>query len=221
MLWFEPISVFDLVLKGALVGMIASAPMGPVGVLCIQRTLNKGRMFGLVTGLGAALSDIIYALVTGFGMSFVVDFIEDRTNMFYLQLAGSIMLFIFGLYTFRSRPARTIQHPSKSKGTLLHNFVTGFLLTFSNPLIIFLFVALFARVAFVVPEHIFEQSVGYLAVFGGALLWWFLLTLLVDKLREKFDDRGVWIINRIIGVVVIIVSIVGFVLTLTGIYSLH
>lgn len=219
MLWFEPISVFDLVLKGVLVGMIASAPMGPVGVLCIQRTLNKGRMFGLVTGLGAALSDIIYALITGYGMSFVVDFIEDRTNMFYLQLVGSIMLFVFGLYTFKTRPSQKIHHPSKNKGTLLHNFVTGFFITFSNPLIIFLFVALFARVAFVVPEHAFEQSIGYLAIFGGALLWWFVLTLLVDKLRAKVDDQGIWLLNRIIGAVVILVSIVGFVLTFTGIYS--
>ena len=74
-MWFEPVSTLDLIIKGLLIGVVASAPMGPVGVLCIQRTLNKGRWYGFVTGIGAAFSDIIYALITGFGMSFVVDFI--------------------------------------------------------------------------------------------------------------------------------------------------
>ena len=92
-MWFEPVSTLDLIIKGLLIGVVASAPMGPVGVLCIQRTLNKGRWYGFVTGIGAAFSDIIYALITGFGMSFVVDFIENKDNMFYLQMAGSIMLF--------------------------------------------------------------------------------------------------------------------------------
>lgn len=143
-MWFEPVSTLDIILKGLLIGIVASAPMGPVGVLCIQRTLNKGRWFGFVTGIGAALSDIVYALITGFGMSFVVEFIENKTNMFYLQLIGSIMLFFFGLYTYRSNPAESIRPASQNKGTLIHNFVTAFFVTFSNPLIIFLFVALFA-----------------------------------------------------------------------------
>ena len=149
-MWFEPVSTLDLIIKGLLIGVVASAPMGPVGVLCIQRTLNKGRWYGFVTGIGAAFSDIIYALITGFGMSFVVDFIENKDNMFYLQMAGSIMLFFFGWYTYRCNPAKSIRPTSPRKGTLIHNMVTGFLVTFSNPLIIFLFVALFARFTFVV-----------------------------------------------------------------------
>ena len=86
-----------LILKGLLVGIIASAPMGPVGVLCIQRTIQKGRNYGIVTGAGAALSDIIYALMTGLGMSFVMDFIDNKDNVFWLKLLGSVMLFIFGI----------------------------------------------------------------------------------------------------------------------------
>ena len=214
MMWFEPVSVFDLIIKGAVVGIVASAPMGPVGILCIQRTLNKGRWFGFVTGLGAALSDIIYALITGAGLSFVISFAEDATNRLYLQLGGSLMLLIFGLYIFRSRPSRHIHPTSKNKGTLLHNFVTGFLVTFSNPLIIIIFIALMGQFSFVIPEHIFEQSLGYASIFGGALLWWFVLTYLVDKLRARFDEKGIWIINRAIGAIVVIASIVGFVYTL-------
>ena len=84
-----PINILDFIVKGMLIGMIASAPMGPVGILCVQRTLNKGRWYGFATGLGASVSDIIYAGIAGFGMSFVMDFITNDQNRFYLQIVGS------------------------------------------------------------------------------------------------------------------------------------
>ena len=81
------IDLLELILKGIIIGIIASAPMGPVGILCIQRTLKKGRWYGFVTGIGASLSDIIYALITGLGMSFVMDLITNPTNKFWLQIS--------------------------------------------------------------------------------------------------------------------------------------
>lgn len=215
----EPISILEILIKGAFIGVVASAPMGPVGVLCLQRTLNKGRVYGLVTGVGAALSDIIYALLTGFGMSFVMDFVNNERNMFVLQLAGSAMLLVFGILTFRSDPTKSFRPVSKSKGTLVQNFVTSFLLTLSNPLIIFLFIALFARFAFIVPSQPVEQTVGYLAIVGGAMTWWFLLTYFVDKVRTRFEVRGVKILNHTIGIIVILASLAGFVFTLTGLHN--
>ena len=128
-------------MKGFAIGVVVSAPLGPVGVLCIQRTLNKGRWYGFITGLGASVSDIAYALLTGYGMSFIFDYIDK--NIFYLQLLGSVMLLIFGIYTFRGNPVQSIRPVSSSKGTYLHNFITAFLVTLSNPLIIFLFIGLF------------------------------------------------------------------------------
>lgn len=215
--WFEQITVLDVLIKGFIVGVVVSAPMGPVGVLCIQRTLNKGRWYGFVTGLGAALSDIIYALITGYGMSFVVEFIENPQTLYYFQLIGSAMLFGFGLYTFRSNPAQNIRPISANKGSLIRNFVTAFFVTLSNPFIILLFIGLFARFSFVLPERFFyEQSIGYLAIVGGAITWWFLITYLVNKLRTRFDLRGIWILNRIIGVVVMIASVVSAIFTLIG-----
>lgn len=215
-MWVEPVNTIDIIIKGFLIGVVASAPMGPVGVLCIQRTLNKGRWYGFLTGVGAAFSDIVYALLMGFGMSFIIDFIEDKNNMFYLQLVGSIMLFIFGLYTYRSNPAAIIRPASPKKGTLIHNLMTGFLITFSNPLIIFLFVALFARFTFVVPDHVIQQSLGYVSILFGALMWWFALTYAIDKVRTRFDVKRIWILNRIIGVVVIVAAVLGIIITLTG-----
>lgn len=213
------IDLMELAMKGVLIGIIASAPMGPVGVLTIQRTLNKGRWFGMVTGIGAAISDIIYALITGLGMSFVMDLITSPQNKFFLQLFGGLMLLGFGVYCFRSDPTKKIHSSGKSKGTLWNNALTGFLVTFSNPLIIFLFMACFAQFAFVVPDHPVEMSFGYLCIMFGALLWWFGLTWLVDMVREKFSNNGILIINRVIGSVVIIFSLLMLLGTVFNLYT--
>ena len=212
------INIVDLVLKGMLIGMVASAPMGPVGVLCVQRTLNKGRWYGFVTGIGAAVSDIIYAGITGFGMAFVMDFINNDQNKFYLQIIGSLMLLIFGVYTWRTDPTRNMHRSGNQKGSLVHNGVTAFLVTFSNPLIIFLFMGLFAQFAFVIPDRPFEMLIGFMSIVGGALLWWFGLTWLVDKVRAIFDEGGIRIINQIIGVVVIVFSVIVLFGTVTNLY---
>ncbi|MBQ2786561.1 MAG: LysE family transporter [Bacteroidaceae bacterium] len=216
------ISVVETIIKGLIIGIVASAPMGPVGVLCIQRTLNKGRAYGLVTGFGAALSDIIYALITGYGLSFIYDFIHNHRNLFWLQLVGSVVLFAFGIYTYRSNPAQNTRPVSRNKSSLAQNCATGFFITLSNPLIILLFMAMFTPMKFMLPEQpYYQQCIGYLAIFGGAIVWWLFITYLVNKLRTRIDVRGIWIINRIIGAVVMVASFVSAVLLLTGIYSFH
>ena len=213
MINFETIA--SILWKGCLIGVIVSAPLGPVGVLCIQRTLNKGRWYGFVTGIGATMSDICYALLTGYGMSFVFDYVNK--NIFYLQLFGSLMLLAFGIYTFRSNPVSSIRPTSTNKGTYLHNLVTAFFVTLSNPLIIFLFVGLFARFAFVSEGVlVFEAVMGYVAIALGALSWWFGITYFVNKVRKRFDVRGIWILNRVIGSIVAIVSLLGLIFTLMG-----
>lgn len=216
------ISPLEIVLKGLIIGIVASAPMGPVGILCVQRTLNKGRIYGLVTGLGAAVSDIIYALVTGYGLSFIYDFIHNRAALFWLQLIGAVLMFVFGVHTFRSNPAQKTHNVSRNKSSIVQNGVTGFFLAFSNPLLILLFLALFTPFNFMLPEQaLYNQFVGYVAIFGGAMLWWLFITYVVSKLRERFDVRGVWIINRVIGTLVMIGSFIGAILIITGIYSFH
>ena len=212
------IDILALILKGVLIGIIASAPMGPVGVLCIQRTLNKGRWYGFVTGIGAAVSDIIYALLSGLGMSFVMDLITNPTNKFWLQICGSIILLVFGICCFRANPTRKMHRSGNKKGSLLHNGITAFFVTFSNPLIIFLFIGTFAQFAFVVPNHPIEMTLGYMSIVVGALLWWFGLTWLIDKIRGKFDDNGIRLINQVIGAVVVLCSIIMFLGTVTNLY---
>lgn len=205
---------FQLLLKGLLVGIIVSAPMGPIGVLCIQRTMQKGRVYGLVTGAGAALSDIIYAIMTGFGMSFVMNIIDNEFNLFLLKLVGSAMLFGFGIYMFRTDPRKCLRPASKSKGSLFHNFLTAFFVTFSNPLIIFLFIALFNMFTFIIPGNWFGMCVGYASILGGAMLWWLWLTYVINKMRKNFGEKGIQRLNRTIGVVVLLASVLYALMTI-------
>ena len=143
--------MLGLVSKGFLIGVLVSAPMGPIGMLCIQRTLSKGRWHGFITGLGAALSDIIYAALTCLCMGMVVSFVE--ANQRPLQLLGSIVLALFGVYLFRSNPVRNLRKRKEKKLSFTQDFITAFLFTFSNMLIVLLYIGLFARFGFVLPEH--------------------------------------------------------------------
>ena len=212
-------NILDIVFKGLLIGIIASAPMGPVGILCVQRTLNKGRWFGFVTGCGAAVSDMIYAGITGLGMGLVVDFVNNDTNRFYLQIVGSLTLLAFGYYTYRTDPIKKMRKPGQSKGTLTHNAITAFLVTLSNPLIIILFMALYAQFAFgLQPDKPIDMMVGFVSIIGGALLWWWGLTWLIDQIRAKFSTDGIKLINQIIGMVVMLGSVIILLSTIT---SLH
>lgn len=207
-IWAEFQSTFQLVIKGLIIGIVVSAPMGPTGILCIQRTMSKGREYGLVTGAGAATSDLFYAIITGLGMSFVMDFIEQPENIFWLKVAGSCLLLIFGIHTFRTNPTKNVHTPSGQKGTLLNNYVSAFVITVANPLIIFLFIALFAQFTFVVPTNLLGVLLGYLSIIGGAMLWWTGLTYLLTRMKHSFGERGLVMMNRTIGSIVIFASII-------------
>ena len=131
-------------------------------------------------------------------------------------------MFFFGVHTFRTNPMRNTRNVSHNKSNLLRNGITGFFITLSNPLIVLLFLALFTPMNFMLPDQpVFQQCVGYLSIFGGAMLWWLFITYVVNKLRARFDVRGVWIINRVIGVAVMVGSLVGAILVATGTWSFH
>ena len=201
--------MLGLVSKGYLIGVLVSAPMGPIGMLCIQRTLSKGRRHGFITGLGAALSDIIYAALTCLCMGMVVSFVE--ANQRPLQLLGSIVLALFGVYLFRSNPVRNLRKRKEKKLSFTQDFITAFLFTFSNMLIVLLYIGLFARFGFVLPEHSVWMILAGIGGIGiGAIVWWFLITYFISKLRRWFNVRGIWLMNKIVGSVIMIVSIIGF-----------
>ena len=130
-------------------------------------------------------------------------------------------MLIFGIICWRSNPTKNMHHSGTNKGTFVHNGVTAFLVTFSNPLIIFLFMGLFAQFAFVIPDHPFEMLIGYISIVAGALIWWFGLTWLVDKIRNIFDESGILIINRVIGSAVILFSLIVLFGTVFNLYTFN
>lgn len=209
-------SLLYILFSGFFIGVFISAPMGPIGMLVIQRTLTKGRSSALSTGVGAALSDIVYCLLTGMGLSFVTDFITANKNI--LQVIGSAVLIIYGIYLFRANPSRALHKNSTPDNTYWRDFGTGFLFTFSNPLILFFIIGLFARFNFMDSNYgVFHYVIGYSAIAAGALCWWLIITYFVNKVRSHFNVRSMWLINRIIASILLIMAFFGF---FHGIYTI-
>lgn len=206
-----------LAAKGFVIGILVSAPMGPIGMLCIQRTLSKGRWHGFITGLGAMVSDIVYAILTSLGMGVVVNFVE--ANQAPLQLGGSLVLAVFGYYIYQSNPVKNLRKQKERKLSFTQDFITAFLLTFSNVLIVLLYIGLFARFGFILPDHSVGMIVGGVGCIGiGAVCWWLFITYIVSKLRKWFNVRGIWLMNRIVGSIIIALSIIGVVSVLLTYY---
>lgn len=199
--------------RGLAIGALISAPMGPIGMLIIQRTLSKGRWPAFFTGLGAALSDLLYCLLAGFGLSFITDVIER--HQFALQVFGSIVLAAFGLFLFRKNPTRSLKTAEVDGRSYWGDFISGFFLTVSNPLILFFIIGLFARFNFILPEYeIFHYIWAYITIFGGAMIWWYIVTLLVNKLRSRFNVRSLWLVNRIVATILIAMAVIGVALAI-------
>jgi len=205
--------MLDIIIKGILIGLTISVPLGPIGMLVVQRTFNRGQKYGIVTGLGATFSDLIYTLITLFFLSFVLDFIE--IHRFVIQLVGSVVVAAFGYYIFTSNPATQPKPNESSKHSLLSDFVTSFGLTFSNPLVLFVLIALFARFEFIdTSTTILATVVGILSILSGALLWWSIVTFLVSHFKNKVSMRELKIINQVTGLVIILIGAVGFFLSM-------
>lgn len=202
--------MFVTLFKGIAIGALVSAPMGPIGVLVIQRTLNKGRWHGFCSGVGAMVSDILYAALAGMGLSIVMEFIARHEIL--LQFAGSFLLIIFGVMTFRSNPIKAMRASRNGTTNYWQDFASALALTLSNPFIIFLYIGLFARLNFFDTEtSLNEVAVGMAGVALGALLWWSIITTLFGRLRKKFNLRRLFMMNRIVGATIITIALFGLI----------
>ncbi|WP_318349604.1 LysE family translocator [Aquipluma nitroreducens] len=192
-----------LIAKGILIGLLVSIPLGPIGVLVIQRTVNKSRMAGLLSGMGAALSDTVYAIIAGFSLTFVIDFIRAHEMMF--QVVGAVVVLILGVHIFFSNPVKDIRRNRLRGNTHFQDIISSFLVTFSNPLTVFVFLAVFTSSGVAVsleqPYHSFFVILGILT---GAFLWWFSLSGIVSLFRHKINLRILWWINKTAGAIIIL-----------------
>ncbi len=201
--------MLETIYKGILIGLFVSVPLGPIGMLCIQRTLNRGQKYGIATGLGATASDLLYTIVSLFFLSFVLDIIEQ--HKFAIQISGSIILLIFGYFIFNSHPSAQPKPNDSQQHSLFSDFITSFGLTLSNPLVLFVLIALFAKFEFISYKSTFVVIfIGIVSILSGALLWWSVLTFLVSKFRQKLNINGLRTINKVTGFVIIVIGITGF-----------
>ena len=207
--------MFSTIIEGITIGLCTSIPVGPIAILIIQRTLQKGRLHGFFSGLGAASSDTFYALLAIVCLSVVLSFIEE--NKLIIQIAGSAIMMIFGVYIFFQNPAKNIEKSKGEKSSYWVDYITSFSLTLSNPLMIFLYIGLFAQYNFVTSEsHFIEIAIGIISVFVGAGLWWFLLTLLASIFRKRFNIRGLWILNKATGCLIFVIALVALISSVSG-----
>lgn len=200
-----------LFVKGIIIGLSISIPLGPIGMLCIQRTLQRGQKHGIATSLGATFSDLIYSIITMFFLNFIIGFIEEQQQI--IQIIGSVVIVCFGIWIYASHPSsQPLPHEKPVEHSLLTDFFTSFALTLSNPLILFVLIALFARFDFIQPQmSVVEYAFALFSILIGATIWWLILTSFASHFRNKISFRGLKLINRIVGGVIISIGLFGFV----------
>jgi threonine/homoserine/homoserine lactone efflux protein len=187
---------FIYLLEGLVIGFLLAMPVGPIGVLCVRRTLTYGNWNGFIVGLSGASADIIYALVAAFGITLVSDFVTGMQH--WIRLAGGVLLLILGFYIFRSHPSE--QATPKRSNQHTKTFISTFLLALTNPMTLFAFVAVFSgvRSGYISNDRIF-LPVLVAGVFFGSLLWFSMLTSLTYVFKKNITSGGFIIVNRIAG----------------------
>lgn len=203
----------NLFLRGLVIGLSIAAPVGPIGILSIRRTLAEGWQMGLLTGLGAATADAVYGCIAGFGLTWASSFLTSQTV--WLRLVGGLFLCYLGTKTWMARPAGQVEAGQtvtasqlKGKGLIAAYFSTVFL-TLTNPMTILAFAAVFAGLGLASGANTYLSSIVLVAgVFTGSALWWLGLSSAVNLLRARFDTRRLQGLNRISGAILLVFGII-------------
>ena len=186
--------------QGLVMGLAVAAPVGPIGLLCIQRTLLDGRIYGLATGLGAATADALYGLVAAFGLTFIASFFLEQ--QLWIALLGGLYLCFLGQRIFRAAPESLAAQ--SDRGGLLQAYGSTFLLTLTNPITILSFVAIFAGLGLVQGDDDYvAAAILVLGVFCGSAAWWLLLSGGVSLIRDRVNAKTMIYVNRLSGVIIL------------------
>jgi threonine/homoserine/homoserine lactone efflux protein len=186
-----------LFLQGVFIGIAIAAPVGPIGLLCFQRTLTKGWLHGLLSGLGAATADAVYAVVAALGLSAAVVWLTGSSN--WLQFSGGIFLCWLGLSTIRSRAT---DPAAASAGSPIKDYATTFMLTLANPATVLAFIAIFAGAGAIDPETNRPLALVF-GVFLGSALWWLALTTIAASLKHRFNAAHIRWLNILSGTAIL------------------
>jgi threonine/homoserine/homoserine lactone efflux protein len=187
-------------LKGLIIGLSIAVPVGPIGILCIRRTLTQGRLVGFLSGLGAATADAFYGAVAGFGLTFLSNFLVGQQTG--LRLIGGAILCYLGIRTFLSKPVE--QGASVEESNLWGAYLSTFFLTLTNPMTLLFFAAVFAGLGVGnAGDHYVSAGILVIGVFTGSGLWWLVLSGFTGLLRGLFNPKRLRWLNRISGLMII------------------
>lgn len=193
-------------ISGVVIGLFVAAPIGPVNLICIRRTLAFGPLNGFMSGLGAAVGDTVFAIVTGFGLTFIAQLIEGYSRL--LELAGGAMMVYFGVHTFlakvQARLPDDIAKNERGKSTLYRAMASTFALTITNPATLLGFAFFFAGLGGLAGGHpsIASASFVVIGVAAGSTAWWLALTTIVGLFHASINDHTMRLINQISGVLI-------------------
>jgi threonine/homoserine/homoserine lactone efflux protein len=191
-------------LKGILIGFAMAVPLGPIGVMCIRKTLTEGRLRGFIIGLGAATADLFYGSVAAFGLTVISSTLLSQR--IWIRLAGGALLLFLGVRTYRTQPADP-NLPVSSNG-ILRSYLTTIILTLTNPFTIFAFIAVFATLGLGSGLSYLSASTLVTGIFFGSSLWFLFLSSGVILFKKKLDIVGLKWVNRITGILIIISGLI-------------
>lgn len=197
--------LIESIVKGFIVGIGASIPLGPLGVMCVQKTLSKGRISGIVTGLGASITDTIFATFAIVSLALIQDFVKN--NEISVLFFGGLAVIAIGLKIFLTNPVKQIRR-SKGGKKLLEDFISAIIMTITNPGAVFLILGLFAFVGLNVDSSSSGDVIfaALLGVFLGANAWWIVLSTSINIFRNKFRLKQLLMINRVAGIVIMVLG---------------
>lgn len=201
------------ILKGFIIGICASAPMGPIAILVVQKTISKGRQAGFIAGLGASVVDTVFAIIAIFALTFAQEILNNHENIIYI--AGGIILLPIGISMALSNPFKKPATVDKSRGNFSSkDFLQAIAMGVSNPMAILVIFALFTFFGIDVQrdtwdvESTFNVAPIILSVSAGTVFYWFILSWGLSRFREKFNLRTILWFNRVMGAIVIIIGVV-------------
>lgn len=194
-----------LFIKGIAIGLGVAIPIGPVGILCIDRTLAHGRAAGIATGIGAAMADGVYGAIAAFSVTFVTNHLIPYQH--WIRGGGSIFLIYLGLKIFREIPKR--KHPHAKKRELMADFISTFFLTFTNPMTIISFLTIFAAMGLKnLSQDIISGSAVVGGIAAGSIVWWMLIVIISHRFEKKMTLQKLKNVNRITGMIVVAFGII-------------
>ncbi|MGA2722722.1 MAG: LysE family translocator [Bryobacteraceae bacterium] len=198
-----------LPIRGLTAGLIIAAPVGPVNLLCIRRTLEKGWKSGLVSGLGAALADTLYGAIAGFGLSLVIQLLIREE--FWIRTIGGVFLVGIGVVYYR-KPARSL-HAGDDDSSANSDFASAFVLNLTNPTTVLSYLAVLATLGLGRERPLWQTSLLVAGIFCGSMTWWTILVSTANRLRSKITDRTMRWMNHVAGIAIGVFGLVNVLLS--------